>query len=211
MKQLFLTSSVSEVIDDIVKHIGNVSGLKLMFINTAAEVEGGDKQWLDNDRDALVNVGFEVRDYTLTGKSKADFEKDFKDIDVIFVSGGNTFYLLQQINESEFTKFITAWINDGKIYIGSSAGSMVVSPDIEIAIVADSIEQAPKLKSYNALGVVDFIVLPHWGSEYFRDIYLPERINKAYGMKNKIILLTDNQYVYVKGDWYRIEEINSKQ
>ncbi|HSW97344.1 MAG TPA: hypothetical protein VLF89_05970, partial [Candidatus Saccharimonadales bacterium] len=57
------------------------------------------------------------------------------------------------------------------------------------------------------LALVDFTVLPHWGSKYFKDLYLNQRLEHAYSMDNKLILLTDKQYVYVHEDWYRIEEV----
>lgn len=53
MKKLFLTSSISFVASDIAKRLKK-RNLKLVFIDTAAEVEEGDLQWLKDDRKALV-------------------------------------------------------------------------------------------------------------------------------------------------------------
>ena len=60
MKRLFLTSSLRRVIKDSVKHIKDHRDMSLVFITTASEVEGGNKQWMKDDRDALVEVGFKV-------------------------------------------------------------------------------------------------------------------------------------------------------
>src|SRR3989337_271034 len=99
MKRLFLTSTAAFVAEDIAKKIGK-KGLKLAFIVTASEPEEGDKKWLDDDRNSLKAVGFQTSDYTITGKTKEQVEKDLKDFDVLFFSGGNTFYLLEKIQQA---------------------------------------------------------------------------------------------------------------
>jgi len=99
------------------------------------------------------------------------------------------------------------YIKNGKVYIGCSAGSIIAGPDIYITRFIDEISNASKLKSYKGLGLVDFVVFPHWGSKDFREIYLNERLRNSYNQKNKIILLTDYQYVRVKDDWYRIVDV----
>ena len=61
MAKLFLTSSASTVMDDIVKHFSKSSkSLKAAFINTASEAEKGNLAWLYADRDSLIKQGFEV-------------------------------------------------------------------------------------------------------------------------------------------------------
>jgi hypothetical protein len=62
MKTLFLTSNVNFVAHDIAKKIDLNKYKRLAFIDTASEGEGGDKQWLLDDRDALVKAGFDVFD-----------------------------------------------------------------------------------------------------------------------------------------------------
>lgn len=93
MKQLFLTSAVSFVAHDLVRHLDLSENNKLVFIDTAAEPEEGDKQWLRDDRDSLTENGFDVTDYTITGKTRLELEKDLSHFDYIYMSGGHTFYL----------------------------------------------------------------------------------------------------------------------
>lgn len=208
MQRLFLTSSASVVIQDIAKIIGKKShGMRLAFIKTAAEVEEGDKRWLRDDRAALVRVGFEVFDYTVTGKTRNQVKKDLARAQAIFLSGGNTFYLLQQLQRCNGIPIIRERVKDGVFYMGSSAGSIIAGPDIEPVRMADNAVKAPKLKGTKGLGLVDFVVFPHWGSDNFRKIYLDHRLAHAYTTKHKIILLTDNQYVRVEGNMYTIEEV----
>lgn len=203
-----MTSSGNRVAKDIAEQIGK--GLKTVFITTASETEGPDLEWLHNDRRGLEDAGFDLFDYTITGKSSEQLEKDLKDIDVVYLSGGNTFYLLLQSRKSGFDKFVRKFMDNGGIYIGTSAGSIVAATDIYVARRLEIKAYEDQLKTFEAFGLVDFVVFPHWGSEYFKDTYLDERIENAYVEGNKIILLTDTQYIEVDGDMYKIIDVRDK-
>ncbi|OGV96100.1 hypothetical protein A2W24_01000 [Microgenomates group bacterium RBG_16_45_19] len=208
MEQLFLTSSVSEVAQDIAKRI-TTRNKKLVFIDTAAEVEKGDKEWLRNDRKSLVEIGFLVTDYTITNKAKDEFVKDLNFFDAIYLSGGNTFYLLQQAQLSGFTEVIRELVIDkGKIYIGSSAGTIIAGPDIYPTYRLDNAELAPKLNGYKGFSLVNFCIFPHWGSEHFRGLYLNKRLEHAYYDKQvPLVALTDSQYVWMKDKLMEIIDV----
>lgn len=208
MKKLILTSSSFDVAPSVAKQIGR-GGLKLLFITTASEVEEGDLWWLRKDRDGLTRAGFEVTDYTITGKTKAEINKAIRNTDVIFFSGGNTFYLLQQIQQSGCAGIIRELVEKGKPYVGSSAGSVVAGPDIWSAYHIDNAKKAPKIKGYEGLKLVDFVVFPHWGNDLFKDLYLNKRLEHAFTKKHKIILLTDNQYIVVEDDMYKIIDVTT--
>ncbi len=132
---------------------------------------------------------------------------DLKDVDVIYVSGGNTFYLLEKIKESHFDKVVKDYVKKGKIYIGTSAGSIVAGPDIYPVYYLDAAKEAKKLKNYKGMGLVDFTILPHWGSKHFRKRYLDQRLKHIYKIGYKLILLNDNQYVSIIDDNYKIIDI----
>ncbi len=208
MKRLFLTSSVNFVASDIAKKLNLNKGNKLVFITTASEYKARDLSWQDEDRNSLVQAGFDVFDYTIIGKKQKQLKEDLRGADYIYVSGGNTFYLLEKAQESGFIKIIRDLIlKMGKIYIGTSAGSIIAGPDTYPAFRLDEVSKAPKIKGYKGFCLVDFTVLPHWGSDGFKDLYLNKRLNHAYNANNQLILLTDNQYIEVKDDWYRICEV----
>jgi dipeptidase E len=210
VKKIFLTSSVDQVASKISKKIGG-QGLKLVFIKTASEVEEGNLSWLHNDRNALINAGFEVADYSITDRTKEEITRELTHFDVIFFSGGNTFYLLQKIQESDCAEALKNLVNQGKIYIGSSAGSIVAGPDIYPLRYLDVLEKAPNIKGYKGMGLVDFVIAPHWGISIFKELYLNERIDHLYNSKEKIILLNDSQYVEVDGDCYKIIDMSDSE
>src|SRR6185437_3963870 len=107
-----------------------------------------------------------------TGKAQEDFEKDFQDINYIFVSGGNTFYLLEKAQQSGFIPFIKKYMEGDHVYFGSSAGAAIAGADIYPLINLDDSKKAPHLDGYKGFNFTDLCLLPHWGSAYFKDHYL---------------------------------------
>ena len=209
-KRIFLTSSINRVAFDIAKKIGGAKNKKILYIYTA-----GDKRleakWQKDDRRALVRDGFEVIDYTIVGKTKETIKKDLKKFEIVYVGGGNTFYLLEQIQQTKCAGLIRDFVNRGKIYISTSAGSVIAGPDIYPVYQLDRVEEAPKLKGYKGIGLVDFVVLPHWGKEDHKERYLNQRLAQNYNVKNKQILLNDYQYIEVRDDFYKIVEVKHRK
>ena len=206
MRQLFLSSSSDYVMDDIVKKLPkNPQELNLAFINTAAEVEDGDHWWVKAEKDKLVEVGFDVDEFSITGMSKEEIENKFMDKQVIYFCGGNTFYLLDQVIKTGCDEIIKNKIENGVIYMGSSAGSMIVGTRIDLVSAIDDSSKAPDLKS-TGLQIIDLAILPHWGSDVFRDEYL-SGFESMYTEGIKIIPLTNQQYIWVNNDSIQIIQV----
>lgn len=203
MKHLFLTSSVGSVAHDIARKLDLSSHNTLVFITTPTEPkeEQGDLQWLADDRQSLVDAGFQVTDYTITGKTKTELLRDLQRYDYIYMSGGDTFYLLHQSQQTGFIDVVRDFIlKQGKTYIGTSAGSIITGtacPDylLSYSVMRDGVENK------FGYGFVPFIILPHWGSEYFREKYLGSRLNLAYkDDQYPLVALTDSQYIHIQDD-----------
>jgi dipeptidase E len=209
-KRIFLTSSVNRVASSIAQKIGKINKMKLLYIYTAAEKKLGEK-WQEYDKRSLEKAGFEVISYTITGKTKETIKKDVAAVGAIYIGGGNTFYLLEKIQKARCAKVFQEAIKAGKIFIGTSAGSIVAGPDIYPAYRLDRVSEAPGLKGYKGLGLVDFVVLPHWGSEHFKNLYLKQRLSHNYNTKNKLVLLNDYQYIQVEGDWSKLVDIRREK
>lgn len=206
MKQLFLTSASDYVIEDIVKKLpSELLGTNVAFINTASEIEGGDLWWVRAEKDGLVKVGFNVDEFSITGMSKDEIENRLKDKQIIYFCGGNTFYLLDQVIKTSCDQIIKDKIENGVIYIGSSAGSMIVGTRIDIVSTIDDASKAPNLKS-TGLGIVDLSILPHWGSSEFKEGYL-SGVGAMYTEGVKIVPLTNQQYLWIKNDTFELIQI----
>ena len=199
MQQLFLTSSVHAVAHDIAKKVDLAQGNRLVFIDTAAEPIQDEKEWLRNDRQALVDAGFDVTDYTITGKAREQLEKDLEGYEYIYLSGGVPSHLLGESRKSGFFELIQELIRErGKTYIGTSAGSIAAGPKLQEYYLEDE----DVTSSVSGYGFVNFGIMPHWGSKSFREKYFDEkRLEIAYKRDQiPLVFLTDNQYVHVQGE-----------
>jgi dipeptidase E len=205
--QIILTSTNNTVCQHWSKKLGIYnSGKKVLFIYTAAEVYDKEADWLLADKQALVDCGFVVTDFTVTDKTYEQVEAAILQTDIICVSGGNTFYLLQQMNICNFNHALKKHIQEDLVYVGISAGSVVAAPDIDYIKDLDDAKEAPNLIDTKGLRLCDISVLPHWGSEGFKEDY-KKCIAYNYKLGSKIILLTDEQYVYLNNGSYTIESI----
>jgi dipeptidase E len=198
MKKLFLASSAYITLDKVLPLLPDQpSKLKLTFVPTASN-PSTDKSWLKKDRDKLTEMGFNVKDVDIEGKTPGELSKELSDTDVLFVSGGNTFYLLEKALASGFASLAKEFIHKGKVYIGSSAGSVFVCPTIGFVEGMDDPTIAPSLTSYDGLHEVDFLVMPHYGDEDYTEVYkeiLEKWNDKGYELK----LLSNSEALIVEG------------
>lgn len=194
--KFLLTSMYSNVSDKLLELIKEKpENITVAFIPTAADVYE-DKWFVDLDRNKLLEQGFKIKDINLTSKNSKELEEEMSDCSVIFVGGGNVFYLLQEVRKSGLDKVITNLLKKEIIYVGSSAGSLLVGPDIEVVSTLDDILKAPELKNYKGLNLVGFIVLPHYGKPKNEDKY-QQIMNNASVKGFKTKTLKDDEYLIV--------------
>jgi dipeptidase E len=205
---IFLTSDATTVIHDVVKHFDFENKKRVLFVETSGEIHEGERPWIDNAKKKMKELGFDVTDYTITGKEESDIEKALSEVDIVYVAGGNNVYLLQKSQESNFEKIIKEFIKKGGVYIGQSAGSVVAGPSIYPAGKKEPREFYDKLDNFDGFNLVDFVIFPHFGRSEKRELFFKKKLPYAYSEKYKIILLTDKQYVRVQEDgMYKIEEV----
>jgi dipeptidase E len=202
MSQIFLTAAANHVLSDLITHLPKPpSEYKVAFIPTAAEVEEGELLWLKADKDALISQGFDVEEFTITNLTSLEIEGKLANKNLIFMTGGNSFYLLDQIIKTGFDEILKRKLNEGVVYIGSSAGSMVMGKRVDLVKTIDDASKAPDLKS-NGLEIVDCALLPHWGdTHFFKGYYLG--FEAMYNEHLKMIPLSNSQYL-----WFNDGQLN---
>ncbi len=168
MKRLFLASYFSAVAKRLPGFLAeDYSGKTVTFIPTACNVEKMDF-FVASARKAFRKLGILVDDLDVSRASRQEIETKLRDNAYIYVSGGNTFYLLQELKRSGADKIILEQVTAGKPYIGESAGSVIASPDIEYVHLLDDRAKAESLEDCSALSLVDFYPLPHHGNFPFK-------------------------------------------
>jgi dipeptidase E len=171
------------------------AGAKIGFVPTAGETYSDP---LNDDRVRLRLLGYEVEEVDISRGNRRGLMAQIAKCAALFVAGGNTFYLLQQIRAAGIEDDLKAEIRAGKMYVGASAGAAVVGPSLDPIRTLDDASAAPGLTTTNGMSLVDFVVLPHYGKE--KNLPLYEAIQQEYGEQYKLITLTDQQAIHVSGD-----------
>jgi len=203
MKTMLLTSAGMNIKEEIFKILLKpMNQIKIAHIITASKPEK-DISYLDRDKKAMIDVGFLVEDIDIEGKNKEELRKILKDKDIIYVQGGNTFYLLKQIKESGFDKVIKELIEKGVIYIGVSAGSIIAGPTIETAKWGGADTNDVGLVDLDGLNLVPFLIIVHYNSKN-QSIIQKQIKNSKYPVR----ALTDDQAILIKdGEVKLVEKI----
>ena len=202
MTKLFLSSSFTDVSEFLEPFLGEkLKNKKLTFIPTASIPEEY-KAYVENDRKAFEKLGLIIEELDISNTSTNQIEKIIKDNDLIFISGGNTFYLLQELKNSKTDKIIIEEIKKGKPYIGASAGSIILSKNIKYVEKMDDKTKAKNLTDYNALSIVDFYTLPHHTNEPFKKSV--EEILVDYKNEIDLIPISNTQVIQVNGGEIKI-------
>ncbi len=196
MKFLLTSAGISN--NSIKNSFLNLLGKKpeeasLVFIPTASNIEKGDKAWLIKDFvnfEKLNFKNFSIVDISAVNRSI--WYPQIQEADVLVFGGGNTFYLMEWVEKSGLKDELLELLKT-KVYVGISAGSMILSPDLMLntlqKLYKEDLERTENIKGIN---FVDFYILPHYMSSP-SSIRTKENILEATKeIKNKIYALDDN-------------------
>ncbi|SNV65923.1 Type 1 glutamine amidotransferase-like domain-containing protein [Veillonella rodentium] len=181
------------------KYLSKMVSNKIIFIPTAGNVEPY-TGYIDEGIEMLRLLGYEVEIIDITKFDEGYLKDKILKAECICISGGNTFYLLQEINKKNLIKVLVKRIKEGAFYIGESAGAIIMSENIEYNHIMDDKSIASELDDYAGLNVFDHYVLPHIGEYPFEktaqktlDTY-QDKISLVPINNNEAILVNDNGY-----------------
>ncbi|MCK5061865.1 Type 1 glutamine amidotransferase-like domain-containing protein [Candidatus Parcubacteria bacterium] len=196
MKNLLLSSSGTFITRfDIKEFKKPLKDMKMAYITTASKkVE--DSTYVVNRKKEMDKQGFDYEEIDIGGKTENELRKNLKDKKIIYVEGGNAFYLLKCVRESRFEKIVKELIKKGVIYIGSSAGSYIACPTIEIADKASGHNfNKCGITNYTAMNLVPFLIKAHYNPDEKEELK-----EKLKNVKYPIRPLTDDQAILVKNN-----------
>ena len=202
MKKLFLASSFQDVADLLPDFEKNLKGKTITFIPTASIVETVNF-YVKSGRKTLEDMGLMVDELEISTASAEEITSKLKQNDYIYVTGGNTFFLLQEMKRTGTDQLIKEEVNSGKLYIGESAGAIVASADIEYAKGMDSIDEAPNLEIFEALGLVDFYPVPHYNNPPFQ--VASKKIIDTYSSTLKLSPISNQEAILVNNEEIKVK------
>lgn len=185
--------------------------------NRAAFIKNAQDDKLVNERNFSIPLkkemfeaaGFEfeevdLRDYF--GKQD-ELTKKLASFGSVWCAGGNTFILRRAMKASGLDEILKDWIPKDKImYGGWSAGACVAGQSLHGVEHGDfpGAEVVPesypnKETIWDGLGIVDFVVVPHYNSDWFGEE--AERMRQHLEkLGTSYYLVEDGQVVVVQGD-----------
>jgi dipeptidase E len=146
--------------------------------------------------------------------------------DALIIGGGNKFYLSHWLQKSGLFDLLPSLLDQGKVYVGASAGSMMLTAGLnydrerfsETGEYYDDEfnERIPsKTGSAKTLGLVDFVIRPHFQADYFPQT-TPENLAKwaakvdvplyALDDQSAIKVVDGNVEIISEGSWKLFEQ-----
>lgn len=202
MKKIFLASSFKDVVNLFANFEENLSGKTVTFIPTASIVEKV-TFYVNEGKKALESLGLTVDVLELSTATSDEINSKLKGNDFIYVTGGNTFFLLQELKRTGADKIIMNEVSAGKVYIGESAGAMIASENITYVKGMDSIKKAPNLTNFDALGLVAFYTVPHYTNAPFKKI--TKKIIDSYSSALNLAPISNKEAILVENSKVKIE------
>ena len=161
---------------------------------------------MDTNIEVIEKAGFMVDKIDISVLNPEDMEEVFSGCDLFWVGGGNTLYLLQEVRKSGFDKYVTRKILEGIPYVGASAGSIILGPDLEFERYASRI---PELTSYEGLNLFPFAPYVHFDAEWTKEFYV-DILKFSLENNKSFITLRDNQFIYVTGKKWQVIDVEKK-
>ena len=117
---------------------------------------------------------------------------DNLDIDVIYISGGNTFGTIKRIREAHADSLIMNYVKNGVVYIGGSAGAHIASASITHVSKYDT--NTHGVTDMSGLGLYNGILLCHYDDsrkEHFDELKANSQFNVIALKNGESILVND--------------------
>ena len=226
--KLLLTSggltnpSICKALEDLVGKPAKDS--KIAFIPTAANPERGDKEWLINDLYRIRQQGYFVDIIELTALKPETILEALEDKDIIFVGGGNTFYLSYWLQKSGLFDKLPELLAT-KVYAGISAGSMIMGESLVLSSQAQKNIQAFEDEDYEiavsngegsseTLNLAPLVFRPHLNSRWAPNARNEVIAKKAAEVDNTVYALDDDSALKItdgkievvsEGEWKKYE------
>lgn len=145
--------------------------IRAALIQNAADVETGPKKWVDAQQTALEKHtgNLEIIDLQHYTHNRRALREVMADKDLIWLGGGNTYYLRWLLRETHADEIIIELVKNGTVYGGSSAGAIVAGPTLKYFETADDPKEAPEI-IFEGLGLIDDVVVPHIDNPLFSSV-----------------------------------------
>lgn len=169
---------------------------RVVCIPTAAYAEDGYESWLPAEIEAVRKLADDFIELDINGKNHGEIKAATDNADIIYVTGGNTYHLLEQARACRLKECVENCLARAGMYLGSSAGAIISGPRIDF--IGDMDPNHTSLNDFTGMSLVDFLFMPHTDQPRFAPQAHAIMKELKSGGEN-IIGLRDDQGLLVDG------------
>lgn len=138
-----------------------VEGKNIVFIPTAS-INEAYTEYVGTARELWKKMKTKIRELEISTAPMDEIRETLAKADIIYFTGGNTFFLIDQLKQRGVDQLIKQHVKDGKLYVGESAGAIICAKDLSYIQLMDEVPEAYSQTDYSGLGWIDFYPLPHY-------------------------------------------------
>lgn len=183
------------------KYLSKMDSNKIVFIPTAGNVEPY-TGYIDEGVEMLKSLGYELEIIDISKYDEDYLKNKLSKTECICISGGNTFYLLQELKKKNLIGLLYERIKEGLFYIGESAGAIIMSENIEYSQMMDDKSIASELDDYTGVNVFEHYVLPHIGEYPFEES--TQKTLENYQDKISLVAINNSEAILVNDSGYTV-------
>lgn len=195
--RLFLCSHFAKV-GTLLKN--EAAGKNVVFIPTASiheEYTG----YVGSARKLWKKMNANIVEVEISTRPKDEIRNAFENADIIYFTGGNTFFLIDQLKKTGVDELVKQHLKNGKLYIGESGGAIVCAKELSYIKPMDEVPEDFSQSNYSGLGLIDFYIVPHYLCPPFKKC--TQHITAEYKHFD-LCPLTNSQAVLVEGGLKRV-------
>jgi peptidase E len=156
--------------------------------------------WVEVAEAALTAEGLTVERLDLEQAAAEDVSAVLDEVDLVFVTGGYLFFLLEHAQRTGFASTVTEAVRSGRLaYAGMSSGASLTTADL--ALYNGDEDDPGRVTQTAGLGLVSFYPLSH-ANRGREESYA--RVIKELGDRYEFVPMRDDEVIIVKGSaWER--------
>lgn len=184
---------------ELVRQVG--AGGRVAVVGNAMDGEPTRTADVDRELDELAGLGLDPVEIDLRAQDRGSTARFLDDCAGLWVRGGNTFVLREALARSGLDVLLPDLLaRDALAYAGWSAGACILAPTLDGIELCDDPAAVTAVYGvparWDALGVVDVVVVPHVGS----DDCVTETIRRYDADGTPYLPLRDGEAVVLDGD-----------
>lgn len=198
--KLFLASEVKhpDSFKKLTDFVGGFENKTISYIPTAANAEGWGSWKSGGSWNLVQTLNANVKLIQLEEFHEESAVNEIMGSDVVWFAGGMPGYLMYWIRRCHLDIKLKDILENGTVYVGSSAGSMVVGQSLDIA-AWDFVDQERGAENITPVKIVDFDIFPHYDESLLPKIKENYKGKKLYMLKNGEEIIIDNGKITVEG------------